>query len=89
MHSSNNRGQQQPVQQQQQAVQPINPVHQPVNNVPIAQAQDVQGADGGLALKVQQNKLSELWGQKDKDSITVNEFVKRMDKMMSANNWTN
>ncbi len=37
---------------QQQVVQPINPVNQLVNNVPIAQAQVVQGADGGLALKV-------------------------------------
>ncbi len=68
-------------------VQPINPVNQPVNNVPIAQAQVVQGADGGLALKVQQTKLPKFWGQKDKDSIWANEFVKRVDKMMPANNW--
>ncbi len=52
------------------------------------QAQVVQGADGGMAVKVQQTKLPEFWGQKDKDSITANEFVKRVDKMMSANNWS-
>jgi len=50
--------------------------------VPIAQAQVVLGTDGGLALKVQQTKLPEFWGQKDKD-IAANEFVKRVD-----NNWT-
>ncbi len=48
----------------------------------------VQGADGGMVVKVQQNKLPEFWGQKDKDSITANEFVKRVVKMMSANNWS-
>ncbi len=52
------------------------------------QAQVVQGADGGMAVKVQQTKLPEFWGQKDKDSISANEFVKRVDKMMSANNWS-
>jgi len=52
------------------------------------QAQVVQGVDGGMAVKVQQTKLPEFWGQKDKDSITANEFVKRVDKMMSANNWS-
>ena len=51
--------------------------------MPIAQAQVVLGTDGGLALKVQQTKLPEFWGQKDKDSIAANEFVKRVD-----NNWT-
>ncbi len=48
----------------------------------------VQGADGGMAVKVQQTKLPEFGGQKDKDSITANEFVKQVDKMMSANNWS-
>ncbi len=41
-----------------------------------------------MAVKVQQTKLPEFWGQKEKDSISANEFVKRVDKMMSANNWT-
>jgi hypothetical protein len=49
------------------------------------QAQVVQGADGGMAVKVQQTKLPEFWGQKDKDSITAKKFVKRVDRMMSAN----
>jgi hypothetical protein len=40
-----------------------------------------------MAVKVQQTKLPEFWGQKDKDSISANEFVKQVDKMMSANNW--
>jgi hypothetical protein len=73
-------------QQQQQQQQPlVNPLNQPANNVPIVQAQVVQGADGGMAVKVQQTKLPEFWSQKDKDSISANEFVKRVDKM-SANN---
>jgi hypothetical protein len=62
--------QQQPQpQQQQQVVAPVNPQG---NNVPIVQAQIVQGADGGMALKVQQTELPKFWGQKDKDSITAN-----------------
>jgi hypothetical protein len=78
-----------PAQNILQQQQPLgNPVNQPANNVPIVQAQVVQGADGGMAVKVQQTKLPEFWGQKDKDSITANEFVKRVDKMMSANNWS-
>jgi hypothetical protein len=61
--------QQQQQKQQQQQQQPlVNPVNQPANNVPIVQAQVVQGADGGMAVKVQQTKLPEFWGQKDKDS---------------------
>jgi hypothetical protein len=85
----NNQQQQQVAQQQQQPQQPlVAPVNQLANNVPIVQAQVVQGVDGGMAVKVQQNKLPEFWGQKDKDSITANEFVKRVDKMMSANNWS-
>jgi hypothetical protein len=54
--------------------QQINLINQPVNNVPIAQAQVVQGADGGHALNVQQTKVP-VWGQKDKDSISANEFT--------------
>jgi hypothetical protein len=75
-------------QQQQQQQQVFAPVDPQGNNVPIMQAQDVQGADGGMALKVQLTKLPEFWGQKDKDSITANKFVKRVDKMMSANGWS-
>jgi hypothetical protein len=78
--------QQQPQQQQQQPL--VAPVNQLANNVPIVQAQLVQGVDEGMAVKVQQTKLPEFWGQKDKDSVTANEFVKRVDKMMSANNWS-
>jgi hypothetical protein len=83
--------QQQPQQQQQQQPQQplVTPVNQPANNVPIVQAQVVQGADGGMAVKVQQTKLPEFWGQKDKDSITANEFIKCVDKMMATNNWSN
>jgi hypothetical protein len=76
-------------QQQQQQQQPlVNPVNQPPGQVPIVQAQVVPGANGNMDLKIQQTKLPEFWGQKDKDSILANEFVKRVDKMKSANNWT-
>jgi hypothetical protein len=48
--------------------------------VPIVQAQVVQIANGGMAIKDQQTKLPEFWGKKDK----ANEFVKGVDRMMSA-----
>jgi hypothetical protein len=37
---------------------------------------------------VEKAKLPEFWGQKDKDSISVAEFAKRIDWMMSANSRT-
>jgi hypothetical protein len=82
--------QQQQQQQQQQGppAAPVNPVQPPAGQVPIVQAQVVQGANGNMDLKIQQTKLPEFWGQKEKDSISANEFVKRVDKMMSANNWS-
>jgi hypothetical protein len=53
----------------------VNPVVQPAqNNVPIVQAQVVQGTNAVMDLKVQQTKLPEFWGQKDKDSISAIEF---------------
>jgi hypothetical protein len=68
-------------QQQQNVV--VNPVNQPVNNdgnnVPINQVQVIQGADGAIALKVEQTKLPEFWGQKEKNSIAPNELAKMMD----------
>ncbi len=37
----------------------------PVNNdQPVNQGQVVQGADGAIALKVEQTKLPEFWGNK-------------------------
>jgi hypothetical protein len=48
----------------------------------------VPNANGNMDLKIQQTKLPEFWGQKEKDSISANEFVKRVDVMMSANNWS-
>ncbi len=56
--------------------------------MPIVQAQVVPNANGNMDLKIQQTKLPEFWGQKEKDSISANEFVKWVDKMMSANNWS-
>jgi hypothetical protein len=56
-------------QQQQQAQLVVNPINWQSNNVPILQAQVIQGANGGMAHKVQQTKLPEFWCQKDKDSI--------------------
>ncbi len=64
------------------------PVVPPAAQVPIVQAQVVPNPNGNMDLKIQQTKLPEFWGQKDKDSISANEFVKRVDKMMSANNWS-
>jgi hypothetical protein len=58
----------------------------PVNDQLINQAQVVQGADGAIALKVEQTKLPEFWGNKTKDSITANEFVKRINNMAKTNN---
>jgi hypothetical protein len=68
--------------------QQVNPIQPPAGQVPIVQAQVVPGANGNMDLKIQQTKLPEFWGQKEKDSISANEFVKRVDKMMSANNWS-
>jgi hypothetical protein len=62
------------------------PVVPPAAQVPIVQAQVVPNLNGNMDLKIQQTKLPEIWGLKDKDSISANEFVKRVDKMMSANN---
>jgi hypothetical protein len=91
----NNQQQQQQVQQPiiQPAVQQlvVNPVNQAANNVSIVHAQVIHGTNGGMALKVQRTKLPEFWGQKDKDFITANEFVKQVkwvDKIKSANNWS-
>jgi hypothetical protein len=76
-----------------QPVVPPTPV-QPVNDcyndgkVPIHHAQAVQGADGGINLKVEQTKLPEFWGQKEKDSITPNAFIQRVPNMMAANGWS-
>jgi hypothetical protein len=58
----------QPVGQQQQGV---NPVAKPAGNVQAAHAQAVQGANGGINLKVKKAKLPEFWGQKDKVSIAA------------------
>jgi hypothetical protein len=71
-------------------VQPpaINPVVPPAGQVPIVQAQLHQNPNGNIDLKLQQTKLPEFWGQKEKDSISAHEFVKRVDKMASTNNWS-
>ena len=75
--------------------QPVIPVNNDGNNnknndgVPIHHAKAVQGADGGINLKVEQTKFPEFWGQREKDSITPNAFIQRVDNMMAANNWSN
>ena len=74
--------------------QPVIPINNDGKNdndndgVPIHHAQAVQGADGGINLKVEQTKLPEFWGQREKDSITPNAFIQRVDNMMAANNWS-
>jgi len=84
--------QQQQQQHQQQQNNPVNPVgppaQPPAGQVPIVQAQIHQQPNGNIDLKLQQTKLPEFWGQKEKDSISAHEFVKRVDRMASANNWT-
>jgi hypothetical protein len=74
--------------------QPVIPINNDGNNdndndgIPIHHAQAVQGADGGINLKVKHTKLPEFWGQREKDSITPNAFNQRVDNMMAANNWS-
>jgi hypothetical protein len=75
----------QPAVQPQQGVAPVN--NQP-GNVQVAHTQAVQGANGGINLKVKKAKLPKFWGQKDKDSIAAAEFAKRFNWIMSANGWT-
>jgi hypothetical protein len=69
---------------------PVQPVNDGNNdgNVPIHQAQAVQGADRGINLKVEQTKLPEFRGQIEKDSITPNAFIQRVNNMMAANGWS-
>ena len=71
-----------------QIPQPVLPVVPPAGQVPIVQAQVHQNPNGNINLKLQQTKLPDFWGQKEKDSISAYKFVKRVDKMASANNWT-
>jgi hypothetical protein len=66
----------------------VAPVKQQGNNVPIVHVQVVPGVDGSMSIKVHQSKLQEFWGQKDNDFIMANEFVKRVDKIMSAYVWS-
>jgi hypothetical protein len=75
------------------AVQPQLPPVAPVNNpvagqVNVPHAQAVQGANGGIQLRVEKAKLPEFYGQKDKDSIATAEFTKRINWNISANGWT-
>jgi hypothetical protein len=58
------------------------------DGVPIHHAQAIQNANCDISLKVEQTKLPEFWGQREKDSITPNVFVQRGDNMMAANNWS-
>jgi hypothetical protein len=58
------------------------------NIAPMGQDQDinpaqvVHGADGAIALKVEQTKLPEFWGIRTKDSITANKFIRRIDNLV-------
>jgi hypothetical protein len=49
----------------------INPVVPPAGQVPIVQAQVHHNPNGNIDLKLQQTKLPEFWGQKEKDSISA------------------
>jgi hypothetical protein len=72
----------------QQQVPPIAPVNNPAAGQVMLHAQTVQGANGGIQLRVEKAKLPEFYGQKDKDSIAAAEFAKRIDWNVSANGWT-
>jgi hypothetical protein len=67
---------------------PVAPVNNPAGHVQVPMVQAIQGANGGINLKVEKAKLPEFYGQKDKDSIAAAEFAKRIDWNMSANGWT-
>ncbi len=54
----------------------------PLTRSRLSQVQMVQSLE-----KFEQTKLPKFWGYKSKDSITANEFVKRIDNMTKANNW--
>jgi hypothetical protein len=54
---------------------PLAPVNNPAGQVNVPMAQAVQGANGGINLKVEKAKLPEFYGQKDKDSIAAAEFA--------------
>ena len=66
-----------------QIPQPVLPVVPPAGQVPIVQAQVNQNPNGNINLKLQQTKLPDFWGQKEKDSISAYKFVKRVDKIHS------
>jgi hypothetical protein len=75
------------------AVQPQIPPIAAINNpaagqINVPHAQAVQGANGGIQLRVEKAKLPEFYGQKDKDSIAAAEFAKRIDWNVAANGWT-
>jgi hypothetical protein len=48
----------------------------------------VQGAEGGINLNIEQTKLHEFLGHKEKYFIAPNEFIKRIDNMAAANAWS-
>jgi hypothetical protein len=48
----------------------------------------VRGADGATTLNVVETELPEFWGIRTKDSLPADDFIKRIDKMMKAFNWS-
>ncbi len=58
------------------------------NVVPVDYAQVIQATYGAIALQADQTKLPNFLGDCSKDCSTANEFTKRMNKRMTANNWS-
>ena len=54
---------------------------QVVQNVPA-------GAQATLAFKVEQSKIPEYFGQKNKDTITAMVFIRKIEDLARTNRWT-
>jgi hypothetical protein len=45
------------------------------------------GAQTTLTFKVEQSKVLDYWGQKAKDTVTANIFIRKIDDLARTNNW--
>jgi len=54
----------------------------------VVQQQVPAGAQTTLAFKVEQTKIPEYFGQKNKDTISALNFICRIDDLTRTNNWS-
>jgi hypothetical protein len=54
----------------------------------VVQQQVPAGAQTTLAFKVEQTKIPEYFGQKNKDTISALDFICRIDDLTRTNNWS-